>query len=631
MKSLNDIKIGVRLNIILISTLIIVFISMGIFILKEQRDKIIVDTDLRMFEQVDDIVTIIDQQLELNQEKVKFDLVTANNYFYGKGNITESNEEQIEYDAINQITKDTVTVTVNKWIINNEIVQDNNSIVDNIQKMTGSTSTIFQKIPQGYLRISTNIRTDEDKRAVGTFIPNDSPVIKKIESGETFYGRAFVVNDWYLTAYEPITIDGKIKGILYVGIKEKNIEKIKKIFQQKRYFKSGYPFMVDKDGTFIIHPKKEGENFYNAEFFQQLIHSGKKKGKTYYKWEGKQKYQYFKYMDNIEAYVSVSIYESELMGIVNEMRLAIIIAILLGIIIFGTINYAISKNISNSLKRAVNLAEIIASGDLNEKLEIYQKDEIGQLAKALNEMTEKLKGIVRGIIEGAEGIAAASQEVTSVANQLSEGATEQASSVEQISATMEEISSNIEQNNDNAQQAEQNAEMTLKNIGDINSKTDKAVEAQRMISEKIQIITDIAFQTNILALNAAVEAARAGESGKGFAVVATEVKKLAQNSKVAAEDIVTLVKDSLEIAENTGVSMKEAMPNVEKNTNLVQEISAASNEQTKGVTEVNNAIAQLGNVAQNYAASSEVMASNAEELASQALEFKNLISYFRIE
>lgn len=605
-------------------------ISFGIFVLNKQKEKIFKDTDLRMYEQVDDIVLLINQQLEINQEKVKFDLVTAHSFFYRKGNIEVDNKKTISYKAINQITKEVSDVNVNEWLLNGSIIQNNFSIVDEIQKMTGSTSTIFQKIPQGYLRISTNIKNDKGERAVGTYIPNSSEVIKTIEKGETFYGRAFVVNDWYLTAYEPIIIDGEIQGILYVGVKEKNVNKLKKIFSEKKYFASGYPFMVDKTGTFIIHPKKEGENFYNAEFFQQLIHSNTKKGKTYYKWGGKQKFQYFKYMDNIEAYVSVSIYEEELLGIIKDLRFSLIISMIFGSIVFIIINYFIARTITNSLNRAVKLTEIIASGNLTEKLEIDQKDEIGQLAKALNKMSDKLKDIVNGIIEGAEGIAGASQEVTSVANQLSEGATEQASSVEQISATMEEISSNIDQNNDNAQQAEQNADTTLKSIIDINDKTDKAVEAQRKISEKIQIISDIAFQTNILALNAAVEAARAGESGKGFAVVAAEVKKLAQNSKIAAEDIVNLVKDSLEIAENTGISMKDAMPNVEKNTNLVQEISAASNEQTKGVAEVNNAIAQLGNIAQNYAASSEVMASNAEELASQALEFKQLISYFKI-
>jgi len=267
---------------------------------------------------------------------------------------------------------------------------------------------------------------------------------------------------------------------------------------------------------------------------------------------------------------------------------------------------------------------------LNVKIDINQKDEVGELAMALNNMTDKLKDIVTNIVMGAENIRQASQQLSSTSIQMSQGASQQASSVEEVSATMEEIASNIAQNTDNALQTDSNSAIALKNIEGVSQLSIQSVEAQRKISEKIKVINDIALQTNILALNAAVEAARAGEYGKGFAVVAAEVRKLAEHSKLAADEIVNLAGNSLKLAEETGTQMQEALPYVKKTTGLVQEIAAASQEQTHGVNQINTTMAQLSDITQQTAAASEELASSAEELASQAQELNDLISFFNL-
>ena len=228
-------------------------------------------------------------------------------------------------------------------------------------------------------------------------------------------------------------------------------------------------------------------------------------------------------------------------------------------------------------------------------------------------------------------MANASQQVSSTSQQISQGANEQAASVEEVSSTLEEISANIEQNTNNSKETERISGLAQSGISNVSQSAFKAVEAQRLISNKIQIINDIAFQTNILALNAAVEAARAGEHGKGFAVVAAEVRKLAERSKIAAEEIVGLANDGLNLAENARKGLTDTLPHVENTSQLVQEITAASVEQSHGTTQVNNAIQQLNNITQQNAAASEELATSSEQMSEMANQQKQLVEYFNLK
>jgi methyl-accepting chemotaxis protein len=246
-------------------------------------------------------------------------------------------------------------------------------------------------------------------------------------------------------------------------------------------------------------------------------------------------------------------------------------------------------------------------------------------------MVNNLRNVIGKIKNGAEIMFTAGQEFSQTSVQLSEDSTEQASSVEEVSSTIEQITANIEQNAENAIQTETNSTLSLRSINEVSKLASQTADANRKIAEKISVISEIALQTNILALNAAVEAARAGEYGKGFAVVASEVRKLAEHSKEAANEIIGLSTTSLRLAETTGTQMQEALPVVQKTTSLVQEISAANQEQSHGINQINEAMAQLSGTTQHTASVSEEMSANAETLLSQAKDLQELVSFFKVD
>lgn len=241
-------------------------------------------------------------------------------------------------------------------------------------------------------------------------------------------------------------------------------------------------------------------------------------------------------------------------------------------------------------------------------------------------LLKNMRQIVHMIYSSAENVAAGSQEMSATAQQMAEGASEQAASAEEASAAMEQMSANVIQNSENAQQTQNIAVKAADDAVKGGEAVLKTVEAMRQIADKIQIIEEIARQTNMLALNAAIEAARAGEHGKGFAVVADAVRKLAERSQTAASEISTISSSSVEISEQAGEMLERIVPDIRKTSDLVEEINASSNEQKTGAEEINLSMQQLDQVIQINAASSEELSSTSEELASQAEVLKSAIS-----
>jgi methyl-accepting chemotaxis protein len=291
----------------------------------------------------------------------------------------------------------------------------------------------------------------------------------------------------------------------------------------------------------------------------------------------------------------------------------------------------IAVSISKGLSRAVAVAEAIADGDLTQTIELKGNDEITDLLRAFGAMSEKLRDVVGQVTSAAENMSSGSQELSASAEQLSQGSTEQASSTEEASSSMEEMAANVKQNAENASTTEKMASQSAKDAEASGLAVGKAVDAMQTIAAKINIVQEIARQTDLLALNAAVEAARAGEHGKGFAVVASEVRKLAERSQAAAAEIGTLSVDTVKVAQEAGSMLARLVPDIKKTAELVEEITAACREQDVGSTQINQAIQQLDKVTQQNAAASEQVSATSEELAAQAEQLQTTIAFFRLD
>jgi signal transduction histidine kinase len=576
-----------------------------------------------------------------NQSQLTHDLGIAREVM-GRAGQASFDTNTVAWNAVNQVTAEKSPVQLPKWLLGGswlgQVSATNQSapIVDEVRHLTGDHCTIFQRMNEAgdMLRVDTSVVTTSGARAVGTFIPHQntdgSPnrVVATVLKGDTYRGRAFVVNEYHAAAYEPIwdAAKSRVIGMLYVGLSMTDMNRdIHNGITNVVVGKSGYVFVLDSKGTYAVSQcgLRDGQSVWDTQdvtgrpVMQSLIAKARQTA------GGSLTNEAFAFKNPGEAsardlYVVATQFPpwDWVIGAVTYED------------DYGYITLQVVSAM-NSLLRWVCLtaAGMAVVGFL--------------IAHFLSlTMTRPIREIIGRLTGAASQTAAAADEISNASQTLAHGASDQAASIEETSASLEELSSMTRRNAENAQKANdlakqerQAADRGATDMGAMNAAMDALKTSSDDIAKIIKTIDEIAFQTNILALNAAVEAARAGEAGMGFAVVADEVRTLAQRSAQAAKETAAKIEGAIsrtgqgvEISRQVSATLNEIVTKARQVDELVAEVAGASREQSHGITQINKAVGQMDKVTQANAASAEESAAAAQELNAQAAMMKQAVT-----
>ncbi|THB77220.1 MAG: HAMP domain-containing protein [Desulfobulbaceae bacterium] len=584
---------------------------------------------------------------QATRRKLEGDLRFLETELKSKGGLLLDDASMVETTMVNQITKETITKEIPKFQAGITYVTGDNTFVDHIGESTGATATIFQLVDDKLLRISTNVKKLNGERATGTYIPSSSTVYKTVMSGQTFRGKAFVVNDWYLTAYKPIyDLENKIIGAIYVGQLMISNE-VRQLVSETKFGK-GYFFIFTDEGSVLVHPTlKPTDNLI------EMIPAFKEPdGFVKYDWKGEEKITYKKRIDDWGVTLAVGLNYVDIVAGLDTKMLRNNLLVGLVVVLGGVgVTILLVRSINKPLKELAAKAHEVGEGNYTIQFSSTVDDAIGELTNSLGEMVRKGKEMLEDIMRSSQSLSAASTELASIADEMvsnaesttsiAEGASgnaqqvsdsmgsvsaameESAVNLDMIASASEEMGNTIREIAENSARARQTTESAVANAQKSHVSITELGDAANAIGSITETITEISEQTNLLALNATIEAARAGEAGKGFAVVANEIKDLAQGTAEATGKIRDAI-SGIQSRTTTTVKEIEEISNVISDVDeIVNSIVTAVEEQSITTNEIVNNVSQasqgIGEINENVA-SSNVMTTEMSESVGQVTE-----------